>query len=98
MEDELLSLKNLGKTSTQWLHAAGIHSTADLRRLGAIRAYNAVKSRGFHASRTLLYALEGALRGRHWCELPPELKHALNQELLSLDREREEPQIDNAAK
>ncbi|MCR8192734.1 TfoX/Sxy family protein, partial [Pseudomonas aeruginosa] len=26
MNDELLNLKNLGKTSTQWLHAVGIHS------------------------------------------------------------------------
>lgn len=25
MNDELLNLKNLGKTSTQWLHAVGIH-------------------------------------------------------------------------
>lgn len=26
MNDELLNLKNLGKTSTQWLHAVCIHS------------------------------------------------------------------------
>lgn len=32
--DELLSLRNLGKTSVQWLHASGIHTAADLRRLG----------------------------------------------------------------
>ncbi|WP_049262315.1 TfoX/Sxy family DNA transformation protein, partial [Pseudomonas aeruginosa] len=31
MNDELLNLKNLGKTSTQWLHAVGIHSATDLR-------------------------------------------------------------------
>lgn len=32
MNDELQHLKNLGKTSAQWLHAAGIHSASDLRR------------------------------------------------------------------
>ncbi|MDU1661894.1 MAG: TfoX/Sxy family DNA transformation protein, partial [Stenotrophomonas maltophilia] len=33
MNDELQHLKNLGKTSAQWLHAVGIHSASDLRRL-----------------------------------------------------------------
>ena len=42
MNDELLNLKNLGKTSTQWLHAVGIHSATDLRRLGSVGAYRAV--------------------------------------------------------
>lgn len=44
MNDELQHLKNLGKTSAQWLHAAGIHSASDLRRLGAVGAYQAVKT------------------------------------------------------
>lgn len=34
MNDNLQHLKNLGKTSAQWLHAVGIHSASDLRRLG----------------------------------------------------------------
>jgi DNA transformation protein len=38
MNDELQHLKNLGKTSAQWLHAVGIHSLSDLRRLGAVNA------------------------------------------------------------
>ena len=46
MNDELQHLKNLGKTSAQWLHAAGIHSASDLRRLGAVGAYQAVKHEG----------------------------------------------------
>lgn len=83
MDDELLGMKNLGKTSVQWLHAAGIHNTADLRRLGAIQAYRAVKVRGFRASRALLYSLEGALLNHPWCELSPECKESLNNELKS---------------
>ena len=39
MNDELLRLKNLGKTSAQWLHASGIHNLDDLRRLGSVDAY-----------------------------------------------------------
>ncbi len=57
MHDELLSLRNLGKTSVQWLHASGIHTAADLRRLGAVSSYRAVKARGFGGSKVLLYAI-----------------------------------------
>lgn len=81
MHDELLTLKNLGKTSAQWLHASGIHTASELRQLGAVRAYRAVKRRGFGASKVLLYAIEGALRDIHWKDLPETLKHELNEAL-----------------
>ncbi|UZJ61157.1 TfoX/Sxy family protein [Pseudomonas sp. KU26590] len=81
MDDELLGMKNLGRTSVQWLHAAGIHTIADLRRLGAIQAYRAVQVRGFRASKALLYSLEGALSNCRWSELPQEYKDALDIKL-----------------
>lgn len=81
MNDELLHLKNLGKTSAQWLHAVGIHNATDLRRLGAVGAYRAVRARGFRASKVLLYAIEGALLDVHWNDLPPGHKAALLGEL-----------------
>lgn len=84
MSDELQSLKNLGKTSAQWLHAVGIHSVTDLRRIGAVNAYRAVLARGFHASRVLLYAIEGALLDVHWNQLPRAHKEALNDQLNAL--------------
>ncbi|MBB6343422.1 TfoX/Sxy family transcriptional regulator of competence genes [Pseudomonas fluvialis] len=83
MNDELLQLKNLGKTSSQWLHAVGIHSESDLRRMGSVDAYRAVKARGFRASKVLLYAIEGALLDIHWNELPPQHKAVLNNQLQS---------------
>lgn len=79
MHDELLTLKNLGKTSAQWLHASGIHTTEDLQRLGAVNAYLAVKTRGFGASRVLLYAIEGALHDIPWQLLPESRKEELNR-------------------
>ncbi|MBP3864965.1 MULTISPECIES: TfoX/Sxy family protein [Pseudomonas] len=84
MNDELQHLKNLGKTSAQWLHAVGIHSAADLKRLGAVDAYRAVKARGFRASKVLLYAIEGALLDVHWNDIPVERKDALNQQVENL--------------
>lgn len=81
MHDELQHMKNLGKTSAQWLHAVGIHSACDLRRLGAVDAYRAVRARGFRASKVLMYAIEGALLDIHWNDLPPGLKARLNGQL-----------------
>ena len=84
MNDELLQLKNLGKTSSQWLHAVGIHSESDLRRMGSVDAYRAVKARGFRASKVMLYAIEGALLDIHWNELPPQHKAVLNNQLQNI--------------
>lgn len=81
MNDELQTLKNLGKTSAQWLHAVGIHNASDLRRHGAVEAYRAVRARGFRASKVLLYSIEGALLDIHWSELSPTRKESLNLQL-----------------
>ncbi len=81
MHDELLEMKNLGKTSVQWLHASGIHSPDELRKLGSIAAYQAVKSRGFRASKVLLYAIEGALLNVPWNNLSETHKEALLAQL-----------------
>ncbi|MCM8914540.1 TfoX/Sxy family protein [Pseudomonas inefficax] len=40
-----------------------------------------MKTRGFRASKVLLYAIEGALLDMHWNDLPLERKEALNQQL-----------------
>lgn len=60
MTEDLQCLKNLGKTSVQWLKAAGVQTPSDLRRLGAVQAYLTVKARGFRATKVLLFAIEGA--------------------------------------
>ena len=65
---DLADLLNLGPKSAQMLAQAGIHTLAQLRELGAVRAYVQVKRAG-HASLNLLWALEGALSGRHWQEV-----------------------------
>ena len=84
MNDELQHLRNLGKTSAQWLHAVGIHNLSDLKRLGAADAYRAVKARGVRASKVLLYAIEGALLDVHWNDVPAERKEALNKQVEGL--------------
>lgn len=80
-DTDLITLRNLGKTSVQWLRATGIHDAEELRRRGPVAAYCAVRSRGFRASRTLLFAIAGALQDVHWNRLDPAYKQQLLDEL-----------------
>lgn len=60
------SLANLGPKSEEMLRRSGIGSVAQLRRLGAARAFVRVKRKDGRASLNLLWALEGALTERPW--------------------------------
>lgn len=80
-DSDLITLPNLGKTSVQWLRATGIHSAEELRRRGPVAAYCAVRARGFRASRTLLFAIAGALQDIHWNQLDPDYKQQLLRQL-----------------
>ena len=77
---ELMSLKNIGISSANILHAIGINTYDDLHRVGAVNAYCKIKQRGIPASKVMLYALYGALTDMHWNDLAPELKESLVNE------------------
>ncbi len=77
---ELLQLKNLGMASVNILHAVGINTYADLKRIGAVEAYLRIKARDINVSKVMLYALQGALMNVHWNDLSPELKLQLVNE------------------
>lgn len=66
------------------LAAAGIHSVAQLRRLGAVRAYARVRATGASTSLNLLWALEGALTGLPWQVVAREHRLSLLMALESL--------------
>ncbi len=74
-------LKNIGATSAQWLHDAGIHTRADLEEVGAVMAYKMIQhQRPQKVNVLLLYALQGALMDMHWNALPPSLKEQLKRD------------------
>ena len=77
---ELLQLKNLGMASVNILHAVGINTYADLKKIGAVEAYLRIKARDINVSKVMLYALQGALMNVHWNDLSPELKIQLVNE------------------
>ena len=69
-ECELAALPNLGPASARWLVGAGIGTVAELRRVGAVAAFNRVALReGRVATANLLYALHAALEDKHWTEV-----------------------------
>ena len=63
------TLRNLGAASSQMLYIAGIRSEDQLRAMGAVAAYRAVKKAGCSPSLNLLWAIEGALTNRDWKEV-----------------------------
>ncbi|MDP0561222.1 MAG: TfoX/Sxy family protein [Candidatus Endonucleobacter sp. (ex Gigantidas childressi)] len=89
MSNELLELKNLGKTSVQWLNAVGIRTFEQLRNTGSAATYYKVCERGFKASKVLLYALEGALNDTHWNDFTKGEKARLLQKVSSLEKHTE---------
>ena len=80
--DDFARLPNLGPKSRAMLNAAGIHTVADLYRLGSVAAYLQVKRQGGNTSLNLLWALEGAISGLHWQEVAREHRTSL---LLALE-------------
>ena len=74
--------RNFGPASVRVLQAAGIQSVDDLRALGAVAVYLAVKRVEQNASLNLLWAMEGALSSRDWRVVAREDRTRL---LLQLD-------------
>ena len=74
-------LLNVGPKSTAWLRQVGIRTEEDLRSAGAVAAFVKVKRAGFRPSLNLLYALEGALTGCHWQQVPPERRTQMLEEV-----------------
>lgn len=77
-------LDNLGPKSQAMLQSAGIHSIAQLRKLGAVVAYARVRQVCPRASLNLLWALEGALTHLPWQTVAREHRTSL---LLALEQQ-----------
>ena len=80
------ALPGIGSATRSWLEEAGIATVADLRALGSVEAYRRLRFMGsIRVSLNALYALEAALRGCRWLELPPDVKDALRSEAKAVD-------------
>lgn len=77
--ERLKDLPNLRLATERMLKKAGISSVAQLHKKGAIEAYKAIQqSHSTEVSLELLWALEGAIAGKHWSVIP----HSRREELM----------------
>ena len=72
-------IRNIGPKSMAWLRQTGVRTLEDLQSVGALAAFVRIKRAGFRPSLNLLYALEGAILGCHWQEIPEARRTALVQ-------------------
>lgn len=78
----LISLRNIGAKSAQWLQAVGIQTAEDLYEVGVVEAYRRTKAVfPDKVSLNMLYALQGALLDLPWNELPPDMAAKLRGEV-----------------
>jgi DNA transformation protein and related proteins len=75
---ELEKVLNIGPVTAGWLHEVGITSMEQLAEVGSIEAWRLIKERHpGSVSLVGLYALEGAILGIPWAQLPDDLKAQL---------------------
>ncbi len=80
------SLPGIGPATLAWLKEIDISSVGDLRSIGSVEAYRRLKFMlPRRVSLNALYALEAALRGCHWLDLPQDVKSALQQQAKLID-------------
>jgi hypothetical protein len=73
-------LPNIGPKSAAWLRQVGLRTQEDLAAVGPVEAYVKVRRAGFRPSLNLLYAIEGALTGCHWQQVPEPRRQQLVRE------------------
>ncbi len=82
MMADVSSLRNLGPKTRQRLETVGICDAETLCRLGPAEAYRRLKAAFPQAiSLNALWALAGAVEGRHWQSYSPAEKEALKADV-----------------
>jgi DNA transformation protein and related proteins len=80
------TLPGIGPITQSRLEDAGIRTVGDLRSMGSVETYRRLKFMlPRQASLNALYALEAALRGCHWLDLPQDVKAALQEQAKITD-------------
>ncbi|KLK89597.1 hypothetical protein AA309_30495 [Microvirga vignae] len=80
------SLPGIGPVTQGRLGEAGIRTVSELKAIGSVEAYRRLKFMlPRQVSLNALYALEAALRGCHWLDLPQDVKMVLQQEAQAIE-------------
>jgi len=79
MTEPIVGVRNLGPKTALALSEVGIHTRADLDAVGAVEAYQRLRTRAGNVSLNALYAMQAGLMNVDWRDLPDELKTALRE-------------------
>ncbi|HHU37369.1 MAG TPA: competence protein TfoX [Treponema sp.] len=75
---EIEKCVNIGKKNASELIEIGIRTDADLKKIGSVKALLLLnKKYNDQGCLCKLYALEGAIQGVRWHDLPPQIKDKL---------------------
>jgi hypothetical protein len=77
MPKPIQSLPNIGPELAAQLQKIGINTSEELLRVGAVAAWQRLVRAGLRDCMNSLLALEGAIEGVRWQELPIERKEEL---------------------
>ncbi|OFX86909.1 MAG: competence protein TfoX [Bacteroidetes bacterium GWF2_33_16] len=83
---DLTSLPNIGKELAKILEQADIHSAEELKQVGSENAFIRIKTIDPSACISKLCALEGAVQGIRWHNLPKERKQELEEFLKMVEK------------
>lgn len=79
---ELKELPNIGKNLEKELKKVGITSYKELAECGSVDALLRINEKSKRGCYNMLYALEGAIQGIRWHDLPKEEREILKKEYL----------------
>jgi DNA transformation protein len=79
MED-LTKLPNIGEVLAKKLHNVGVHSYDDLIDIGSVEATLRIVGSDPFGYYNMLYAIEGAIRGIRWHDIPKEDRKFIKEE------------------
>ena len=74
---DLAKLPNIGKTLAAELDSIGVTSLPELTALGSVEATRRIARSRTGACHSLLFALEGAIRGVRWHSIPKSERETL---------------------
>ena len=78
--DELTELPNIGPVLANKLEGIGIMNLDELSRVGSVKATVRIGAADISACYNMLYALEGAIRGIRWHDIPSEDRQMIKEE------------------
>jgi DNA transformation protein and related proteins len=79
-------LSNFGPVSTEWLISIGVHTYADVERLGAVEIYQQLKAQGRPVSLNMVWAVQGAIMGLSFKDLPMAVREELRAQIAQVKK------------